>query len=59
MKNSNVKLFITFSAGILFSALTVFAATITVNTDFTGNAVQYLQDLVLTDASGVTGIVLD
>ncbi len=48
-----------FLSGILFSALTVFAATVTVNTDITQDAVQYLQNLILTDNSGTTWIVLN
>ena len=59
MKHSNLKLFIMFAAGILFSAITVFAATVNVTTNFTAKTVQFLQQLVLTDASGTTGIVLD
>gem|GEM_PF-2638360 len=50
----NTKYLVVFLAGILFSAFTAFAATVTVNTDFTQNAVQYLQQLVLSDASGNT-----
>lgn len=60
MKKTNFKLFTMFLAGILFSTFAVFAATISVPTNFTTNAVQYLQQLVLKDASGTTtGIVLD
>jgi len=59
MKHLKTKLFITFLAGILFSTFAVFAATISVSTNFTTNAVQYLQQLVLRDNSGTTGIVLD
>jgi len=51
MKNlKNTKYFIMFLSGILFSAFTVFAAIIPVNTDFTQDAVQYLQNLVLTNS---------
>jgi len=50
----NTKYLVLFLAGILFSAVTAFAATVTVNTDFTQNAVQYLQQLILTDVSGTT-----
>lgn len=59
MKNTKIKLFTMFLAGILFSTFAVFAATISVPTNFTTNAVQYLQQLVLRDALGDTGIVLD
>jgi hypothetical protein len=47
MKKTNFKLFTMFLAGILFSTFAVFAATISVPTNFTTNAVQYLQKLVL------------
>ncbi len=55
----NTKYLVVFLAGILFSAFTAFAATVTVNTDFTQNAVQYLQQLVLSDASGNTWVMLN
>ncbi len=58
MKHTQTKFFITFLAGILFSAVTVFAATVNVSTNFTSNAVQYLQKLVVTDSNGVTGVTL-
>lgn len=48
-----------FLAWILFSAVTVFAATINVSTNFTSNAVQFLQELVVTDSNGATGVVLN
>jgi len=48
-----------FLSGILFSAFTVFAAIIPVNTDFTQDAVQYLQNLVLTNSGWTqTGVFL-
>jgi len=59
MKKTNFKLFTMFLAGILFSTFAVFAATISVPTNFTTNAVQYLQKLVLKNTVGNTGIVLD
>ncbi len=55
----NTKYLVLFLAGILFSAVTAFAATVTVNTDFTQNAVQYLQQLILTDVSGTTWVMLN
>ena len=61
MKNlKNTKYFIMFLSGILFSAFTVFAAIIPVNTDLTQDAVQYLQKLVLTNSDwSTTWVVLD
>ena len=59
MKNANIKLFIVFLAGILFSAITVFAATVNVSTNFSSNAVQYLQRLVIKDGNDTTKVVLD
>jgi hypothetical protein len=59
MKNLNAKFVVVFVAWVLFSVFTVFAATITVNTGFSQSAVQYLQNLVLTNSSWTTGIVLD
>ena len=59
MKNVNIKLFTMFLAGILFSAITVFAATVNVSTNFSSNAIQYLQKLVLIDSNWTTWITLD
>lgn len=50
MKKTNFKLFTMFLAGILFSSIAVFAATISVSTNF-GSAIQYLQKLVIKDYS--------
>ena len=58
MKNTQTKFFIMFLAWVLFSILTVFAATISVNTNF-DDAVNYLQKIILTDAGGNTWVVLD
>lgn len=59
MKNTKIKLFTMFLAGVLFSTFAVFAATISVPTNFTTNAVQYLQKLVLTSNSNHTWVILD
>jgi hypothetical protein len=47
MKKTNFKLFTMFLAGIAFSALTVFAATISISTNFEDGAIQYLKKLVI------------
>jgi len=48
-----------FSAGILLSAITVFAATVSIPSNFSAVTTQFLQKLILTDGSGATGVVLD
>jgi hypothetical protein len=59
MKHTNIKLFTMFLAGILFSAITVFAATINVSTNFTTSAVQHLQSLVIKDSGNQNQIIID
>lgn len=59
MKKTNFKLFTMFLAGIAFSALTVFAATISISTNFEDGAIQYLKKLVILMDNNNTWITLD
>lgn len=59
MNKTNFKLFTMFLAGIAFSALTVFAATISISTNFEDGAIQYLKKLVILMDNNNTWIILD
>lgn len=59
MNKTNFKLFTMFLAGIAFSALTVFAATISISTNFEDGAIQYLKKLVILMDNNNTWITLD